>query len=117
MPLPARRWRVAYKMLPMTPSSEPAARPALNIEHRAALQRFECSVDGYLCVADYRLEGGVMHMTHTGVHASLQGRGIAAALVAAALAHARSNALKIDPQCSYVRAYMQRHPDTLALLA
>ena len=93
----------------------PTAIPA--VHHNAAQQRFECSVEGHLCVADYRLAGRVMQMTHTGVHPSLEGRGIAAALVAAALEHARAQGFKVDPVCSYVRVYMQRHPDTRSLQA
>ncbi len=58
-----------------------------------------------------------MQMVHTGVHPSLQGQGIAAKLVVAALAHARENELRIDPVCSYVRVYMDRHPETADLRA
>ena len=93
-------------------------RPAFDVQHNALQHRFECTVDQHLCVADYRLGADrVMRMTHTGVHPSLQGRGIAASLVAAAVTHARAHGFKISPQCSYVQAYMQRHPDTLSLLA
>ncbi len=94
--------------------------PLPPITHNAARGCFECHVDGQRCVADYRLDitpqGRVMRMTHTGVPPALEGRGIAAALVAAALAHARANGFEVDPQCSYVRRYMQRHADTQALL-
>jgi uncharacterized protein len=51
------------------------------------------------------------------VPSSLGGRGIAAALVASALEHARSAKLKVNPACSYVRLYMQRHPETHSLQA
>jgi uncharacterized protein len=91
--------------------------PPLHVQHNIHQQRFECSVDGLLCVADYRLGDGVMHMTHTEVPPALSGRGIAAALVAAALEHARSARLKVNPACSYVRLYMQRHPETHVLQA
>ena len=91
----------------------PAATP--DIRHNTGLHRFECTVEGRLCVADYRLAGRVMQMTHTGVHPKLEGRGIAAALVAAALEHARAQGFKVDPLCSYVRVYMRRHPETLSL--
>ena len=91
----------------------PAAIP--EIRHNTDLHRFECTVEGRLCVADYRLAGRVMQMTHTGVHPALEGRGIAAALVATALEHARAQGFKVDPQCSYVRVYMRRHPETLSL--
>lgn len=89
----------------------------LTIEHDTARERFQARVEGHLCVADYRLVDGVMHMVHTGVPPALEGRGIAAALVRAALAHARAQGLRVNPQCSYVRAYMRRHPDTLSLQA
>ena len=87
------------------------------ITHNAAASRFETIVDGHLCVADYQLDDGVMTMTHTLVPPALEGRGIAAALVAAALAHARTAGLRVRPACSYVARYMQRHRDTLDLLA
>jgi uncharacterized protein len=86
------------------------------IVHNAAHRRFEQTVNGHLCVADYVLSDGVMRMTHTEVHPSLQGQGIAAALVQAALAHARAHRFKVRPDCSYVHAYMQRHPQTQDLL-
>ncbi len=87
------------------------------VQHNSGQQRFECHVDGLLCLADYHLRDGVMHMTHTEVPPALGGRGIAAALVGAALAHATHANLKVNPACSYVRLYMQRHPETLALQA
>ncbi len=87
------------------------------IRHEVDRHRFVIEIDGHLCVADYRLRDGVMQMTHTGVDRSLEGRGIAAALVGAALKHARLSGLRVEPTCSYVRAYMNRHPETLDLLA
>lgn len=91
-------------------------KPPLQVRHEPARQRFVADVDGHPCVADYRLAGNVMQMVHTGVHASLRGRGIAAALVDAALQHARAAGLKVDPLCSYVRVHMNRHPETRDLM-
>lgn len=87
------------------------------IEHLPERGRFQTVVDGRPCVCDYRLAGRVMEITHTGVPPAVEGRGIAACLVAAALAHARANGWKVRPVCSYVQAYMRRHADTLDLLA
>lgn len=89
----------------------------INVRHNAEQSRFEAVVDGVQCVADYRLANGVMVMTHTYVPPPLEGRGIAAELVGAALSHAREHRLKIDPRCSYVRGYMRRHPETASLQA
>ncbi len=88
----------------------------LNVTHDAVARRFQASVDGLACVADYRLVGTVMHIQHTEVPAALQGRGLAAALVQQVLAHARNQGWQVRPVCSYVRAYMQRHPETQDLL-
>lgn len=89
----------------------------ITIDHDAARGRFHATVQGHPCVCDYRLRDGVMHITHTEVAPELEGRGIAGELVRAALAHARSNGLKVRPLCSYVQAYMRRHPETQTLLA
>ncbi len=87
------------------------------VTHNAAAQRFELTVDGLLCEATYRLNDGVMWMNHTGVPPALEGRGLASQLVAAAVAHARQNGLKIKPVCSYVAVWLRRHPEAADLLA
>jgi len=84
---------------------------ASDIQHQVDRQRFEVVVEGQPCVLDYRLDAGVMSIIHTEVAPSLQGRGIAAALVRAALDHAARARLKVHPACSYARAYLRRHPD------
>lgn len=91
------------------------ARMNVHVEHHPERSRFQATVDGQLCVAEYELHGRVMHMTHTLVPAPVGGRGIAAELVRSALAYVAANGLRVKPVCSYVRAYMQRHPETLAL--
>ncbi len=89
----------------------------LTITHRPEIGRFEAIVDGLRCEADYRLDGRLMRMTHTGVPPALEGRGIAAALVKEALTWAREQGLQVDPICSYVRIYIRRHPEWQGLLA
>jgi len=90
---------------------------SITIEHDAKAGRFFTQVHGHLCLCDYRLRDGVMAITHTEVAPELEGRGIAAELVRAALAHAREQGLKVRPLCSYVQAYMRRHPEVQSLLA
>lgn len=88
----------------------------LLVTHDRAAGRFEALVDGQRCVLDYRLVGSVAHIHHTEVPAALQGRGLAAALVQQVLAQVRVLGWRVRPLCSYVRAYMQRHPETQDLL-
>ena len=90
---------------------------SVDVKHDPSKPRFEATVDGRLCVADYRLHGGVMTLFHTEVPHGLEGRGIASELVRAALDHARTEGLKVRPDCSYVARWMQRHPESLDLLA
>ncbi len=88
----------------------------LTIQHNIATSRFEAQVEGGVAECTYRLQGEVMNMVHTEVPRASEGHGVAAALVQAALAYARARGHKVRPSCSYVRAYMRRHPDTLDLL-
>lgn len=91
---------------------------SINIRHDPQRGRFSHidPASGLECECDYRMAGDVMVITHTGVPPALGGRGLAAELVAKALAFAQANHLRVRPQCSYVDAYMRRHPDTLSLL-
>lgn len=88
----------------------------IDIRHNPQALRFETTVDGHLCVCQYRMLGKLMMFTHTGVPDALRGRGIAAELARVALDHARAHGFKVRPDCSYVEAYMQRHRETLDLL-
>lgn len=86
-----------------------------SIQHRPEEFRFETTVEGQRALIAYRLANGVMTLTHTEVADPLEGRGIGGELVRAALDHARAEGLKINATCSYARAYMQRHPETMDL--
>lgn len=88
----------------------------ITITHRPEQLCFEAIVDGHRCVADYQRQGTLLRMTHTFVHPALEGRGIAAQLVQAALAWAQAEGLRVDPVCSYVRVYIKRHPQWQGLL-
>jgi uncharacterized protein len=90
--------------------------PGIEVRHNTAAGRFEATVDGLLCVANYHLVDNVMRIHHTEVPRALEGRGIAGRIVRAALAYAEASALEVEPWCSYVRAYMKRHPETQRLL-
>jgi predicted GNAT family acetyltransferase len=88
-----------------------------DIFHTPAQQAFVADVDGATAVCAYRRDGDMLVLHHTEVPAALQGRGLAAALVQAALDWARAEGLVVRPSCSYVAAYMRRHPETQDLLA
>ena len=54
---------------------------------------------------------GVKVADHTLVPPEIGGRGVAAALVEALVADARTDGFKIRPQCSYVVAAFKNHPE------
>jgi predicted GNAT family acetyltransferase len=87
------------------------------VRHNVEARRFETTIEGELARADYRQRDDVMRLVHTEVPPRFEGRGIASALVRAALEHARSHGLRVEPACSYVLSYMRRHPETHDLLA
>lgn len=81
------------------------------IEHNEAASRFEVRIEGKLSLVDYIKQENVLVVTHTGVPAELEGRGIAAALTKALLEYARGNNLKVKPVCPYTKAYIQKHSE------
>jgi predicted GNAT family acetyltransferase len=81
------------------------------VHHNSEARRFEMTIEGRLSVAEYRLEGNDMVFTHTGVPRELEGRSIASRLVQAAVEYARRENKHIVPRCSYVAAWLKRHPD------
>lgn len=85
---------------------------AYPVTHNTERHRFEVRLEGHTAIAEYHQEGAVLTLTHTVVPKPLEGRGIAGALAKAAMAHARGHGIKIDPRCPYMRAYMERHPET-----
>jgi hypothetical protein len=89
----------------------------VTVIHNPAASRFEAEVGGRLAVCAYWLNDGVLTLTHTEVPRAAQGQGVAAALVDATLAWARSQGWRVRPACSYVAVHMRRHPETQDLLA
>ena len=87
-----------------------------DIHHDPARQAFVAKVGDATALCAYRRQGDTLVLHHTEVPPALQGQGIAAVLVKAALDWARAERLQVRPVCSYVAAYMRRHPETLDLL-
>jgi uncharacterized protein len=93
------------------------AEPLAPVVHNAAQSRFEMVLGNETAVCDYRMDGATMVLPHTWVPPAQEGRGIAAAMVAAALDHARRGGMRVLPLCSYVARYMRRHPENQDLIA
>ena len=79
--------------------------------------RFELSEQGHIAYAQYRVQGDVITFTHTIVPSALQGMGVGSRLIEGALADVRDHGLKVDPQCSFVAAYIAKHEEWRDVLA
>lgn len=89
----------------------------MDVTDNPAQARFELATEGGTAIAAYEREDGVVTFTHTEVPPEAEGQGVGGRLIAGALAQVRAEGLKIVPQCSFVRAYVGRHPETQDLLA
>ena len=85
--------------------------PGSEVLHVPEARRFELRIGGAVAVAEYERGEGALVCTHTFVPPELRGRGIAERLVRAALEYARAERLRVVPDCSYVAAFVQRHPE------
>ncbi len=64
----------------------------------------------------YRQNEEVITFVHTFVSEDYSGRGLAARLVAGALADLRSHDEALIPLCPYVQAYLRKHPEDIELV-
>ena len=83
----------------------------MTVQHNASANRYELTTAHGLAIAAYRVDGDRMVFTHTEVPAADEGQGLGGRLVAEALADAHRRGFKIVPACSFVAAYVRRHPE------
>lgn len=95
-----------------------AARKAHGAVHdNVELDRFELDLEDGTAVAYYRLTPNVITFVHTETPPALRGRGAASELIRGALEWARARDLKVVAECSFVAAFIARHPEFADLAA
>ena len=89
-----------------------------DIRDNAAASRYELAVDGGVAFLDYK-DSPLGHrlLVHTEVPAAQKGRGIGTQLVKGVLDEARARGRRIVPVCSFVKAFIERHPEYKDVLA
>lgn len=87
------------------------------VQDNNAGSRFELRVAGETAIAAYERGDGVIRFTHTVVPEAIEGQGVGSRLIAAALAAALAEHLKVVPQCRFVAAYIAKHPESAELPA
>jgi predicted GNAT family acetyltransferase len=81
----------------------------LAVRHDEARHRFVALVEGQEAFLDYAVvDDKTVDLLHTFTPHELRGRGIAAAVVAAALAWARAEGKTVIPSCWYVSDYLAK---------
>ena len=83
----------------------------MDVTDNRAEHRFEFPTDAGPAVAAYEIDGDIITFTHTVVPPDAEGQGVGSRLIAGALADVRARGLKVVPQCPFVAAYLQHHPD------
>lgn len=80
-----------------------------------ARNRFEMVIDGHVAYEEFEhFPGGIAYL-HTIVPKELGGRGVGSALVRHVLDYAVEHQLKVRPDCSFVKAYIDKHPEYQAI--
>lgn len=89
----------------------------VEVTDRPKRSRFEVYADGELAgFADYRRAGDQLSFTHTETEPRLAGRGLATALIRAALDEVRERGAGVLPYCSFVQDFIKRNPEYLDLV-
>ena len=83
----------------------------MTVRHNAAQSRYELDTEHGLAIAIYCEQGDRAIFTHTEVPPADEGKGIGARLVRAALDDTRGRGFNIVPACSFVVAFVRRHPE------
>lgn len=73
--------------------------------------------DRLLGIAAYRRRGDTVVFTHTEVDQDAGESGLGSRLVRGALDDVRARGGDVEPRCSFVRGYIERHPEYRELLA
>lgn len=81
------------------------------IVHRAGSGRYEWQLGDEVAYIEYTERDGVLALTRTFVPESLAGQGIAGRMTEAVMSEIAAHGLKIEPCCSYIVHWLERHPE------
>lgn len=98
--------------------SEDAATDLVTVRDHPAVHHFEIWVGderaGFTRYDDR--DGGVVAFTHTEIDSRFEHRGLASRLIGAALDAARERGWQVLPECQFVRAHLEKHPEAVDLV-
>ncbi len=88
-----------------------------DVQHLPERSRFVVEEDGGRAVLTYEIDDEgrqpSVSFLHTVVPTELEGRGLGSRLAEAGVRWARDEGLRVVPLCSFVRGWLDRHPEVL----
>lgn len=92
-----------------------ADEPQIDVRDDRERGAYVATLSGEEAVAEYILladrEPPTIILTHTEVPEAMEGHGVGSALVRQALDDCRDRGLKVQPQCPFVRSWMEHHEE------
>ncbi|AFL79979.1 putative acetyltransferase [Aequorivita sublithincola DSM 14238] len=79
--------------------------------------RFETTIDGHKAIIEYSVLPGILSLNHTEVPKELAGQGVAGEMTEKALLEIELRGLKVIPKCSFIKSYIDKHPEWKSILA
>jgi predicted GNAT family acetyltransferase len=90
----------------------------IEVRHVPERHRFEILLGGERAgLSTYRDADGRRVFIHTEIDSAREGQGLGGKLIRAALDATRADGLTVEPQCPFVRSFIDRHPDYADLVA
>ena len=87
------------------------------VRHDPESHRFDLYLNGeHAASLSYRWTLATRTLTHIEVDDGFEGTGVGSRLVAEALDMTRAEGLKVDPQCPFVRRFIEQNPEYLDLV-
>lgn len=97
--------------------SEQAKARENEVRENAAEHAFEIWRGGERAgLSVYEVDGELLAFVHTEVAEKFAGQGLASTLIASALDTVRQRGGQVLPFCTFVKAFIQKHPDYLDLV-
>jgi predicted GNAT family acetyltransferase len=88
------------------------AESELNVRNDPERGRYELTVDGAPAgIITYRRDGDVLVLQHTEVDDAYEGQGLGGEFAARVLDDVRADALRIRPDCPFIRHFLDEHPE------
>ena len=93
-------------------STENTTDSDVQVSNNEAKSRYVATLDGEQAgIAAYERSGSTITFTHTVVDEAVEGHGVGSTLVRYALDDARTEHLTVVPQCEFVAAFIEEHPE------